>query len=259
MGLFDFLKKKPSIPATENISLEELLKKAATDPTCRPEFYKRLLNEELVVITNNSSELQIEDGILQKDSKVAIVNFDDGKIPVFTSTDRIFDKNVVKEQVPYLQLKGENLFTMTKGATLILNPFSDYGKELLPEEINDMLDGSIMHPKRSEVEIKKDTQILIGQPAKRPTEMLNDIGKFLASQEKVKAAYLAWIKFPDDTPPHYLIAIDIEERNTIVNNGIGELIFKHLGSEPVDIIKLENDGGISDYFYKNQVAPFYKK
>ena len=259
MGLFDFLKKKPSVPASANISLEELLRKAATDPTCRSEFYKRLLSDELVVITNNSSELQIEDGILQKDSKVAIVNFDDGKIPVFTSTDRIFDKNVVKEQVPYLQLKGENLFGITKGATLVLNPFSDYGKELLPGEIESMLNGDINKPQHSEIEIKKNTQILIGQPAKHPTELLNDIKAFLVFQEKVKAAYLAWIMFPDNTPPHYLIAIDIDERNEVVNNNIGELIFKHLGNEPVDVIKLENDGGISDYFYKNQVKPFYKK
>lgn len=67
-------------------------------PAFRAEFYKRLLSDELVVITEKSG-LPEGNHTFEPDTKVNIVSFADGKIPVFTSTERIFDKGVVKEQV----------------------------------------------------------------------------------------------------------------------------------------------------------------
>jgi hypothetical protein len=31
-----------------------------------------------------------------------------------------------------MEMTGENLFDLAKGATFLLNPYSEYGKELLP-------------------------------------------------------------------------------------------------------------------------------
>lgn len=91
MGLFDFFKKKSNQQALDNITLETLLQKAATElPAYRAEFYKRLLSDELIIITQNSG-IQKGSQVLQEDSKVKIVSYPDGKIPVFTSTDRIFE------------------------------------------------------------------------------------------------------------------------------------------------------------------------
>ncbi len=39
------------------------------------------------------------------------------------------NKDIVKEEVEYMQMKGKNLFDFAKGATFLLNPYSDYGKE----------------------------------------------------------------------------------------------------------------------------------
>lgn len=88
MGLFDFLKKKKE-EYNSSIILEDLLKRAATDPDARPEFYKKLLTGKLVVITENSC---LKDGIqtLKQGTSVNIVAFPDGKIPVFTSKEKIF-------------------------------------------------------------------------------------------------------------------------------------------------------------------------
>jgi hypothetical protein len=56
MGLFDIFKKKNRQPGFTNLSLEDLLQKAATKPEYRPEFYKRLLSDKLVVITSDNGQ-----------------------------------------------------------------------------------------------------------------------------------------------------------------------------------------------------------
>jgi hypothetical protein len=65
---------------------------------------------------------------------VSILKLTDGRIPVFTAKERIFDKEVIKEKVTYLAMKGEDLFNLAKGASFVLNPYSDYGKELFPQK-----------------------------------------------------------------------------------------------------------------------------
>lgn len=57
-----------------------------------------------------------------------MVNFENGQLPVFTATNRIFDKGIIKDPVPFMAMKGQDLLHLTKGATLILNPFSEYRK-----------------------------------------------------------------------------------------------------------------------------------
>ena len=141
MGLFDIFKKKPNNTDEENI-LETTLRKAATDPVFRAEFYKRLLSEKLVVLTDKT--LPEGHQIVRENTEVNIATLADGKIPVFTSTRRIFDKGIIKEEVPFLELKGEDLFNLATGATFILNPYSDYGKELLPNEIANIINGTFL-------------------------------------------------------------------------------------------------------------------
>ena len=143
MGLFDLFKRK-SIVDPETTNLEELLKNAATDPSYRVEFYKQLLRSDLIVLTQDS---EIGEGMqtLQEDTSLKILSLPDGRIPVFTSTDRVFDKKVIDEQIQYVAMKGADLLAVVKGATILLNPYSDYGKELLPDEIRGLLDGTIFN------------------------------------------------------------------------------------------------------------------
>jgi hypothetical protein len=177
MGLFDWFKKKPEADktavASEN-ALESVLRKSVTEPAYRPEFYRLLLSEELVVLTKPNS---LEEGsyTLQKDTTVDISTLDDGRIPVFTSTDRIFDNGVIKEKVPFLAMKGADLFGLAKGAKYILNPYSDYGKELLAEEVANMLDGTVLNAKHKQITIERETQVLLGQPAIYPQKVVDSL------------------------------------------------------------------------------------
>src|SRR5436189_4436612 len=142
MGLFDLFKKKADNSKQSNFNAENIieatLRKASTEPAFRGEFYKRLLSEKLIVLTGKSN---LPEGVqtVQENTNINLVTLTDGKIPVFTSTSKIFDKGIIKEQVPFLEMKGEDLFNLATGATFILNPYSDYGKELLPNEIESLL------------------------------------------------------------------------------------------------------------------------
>lgn len=156
MGIFNIFKKKKTDSTFPENELERSLIQAATNISAQKDFYQKLLWNQLYVLTGEQS-VSVE-GIqtLEKDTTVQFVTFGGGQIPVFTSTNRIFDNGIIKEEVPYLSLKGQDLFGVTKGATFILNPYSNYGKELIPEEIENLMNGTIYDKiDESEIENKK--------------------------------------------------------------------------------------------------------
>ena len=258
MGLFDIFKKKKTDSTFPENDLEKTLMEAATTASARKEFYQKLLWNELVVLTNGHDNSEEGVRTLEKNKTVQFVTFENGQIPVFTSTNRIFDKGIIKEQVPFMALKGQDLFGVAKGATFILNPYSGYGKELLPNEIESLLNGSIFE-QQNEMTIEQDTEIQIGQPAQYPTHLIEGLIKLFKEKESVNAAYLAAIKM-DKTEklPHLMIAIDVEGNMSSITNEAGPLAEKLLNNEIVDFIQIDKNGGISDYFL-NETEPFYKR
>ncbi len=154
MGLFNIFKKRKTDSTFPENELEQCFMQAKSNVSAQKDFYQKLLWNQLFVLTGSHSNS--EEGIqtLEKDTKVLLVTFENGQIPVFTSTNRIFDNNVIKEEVPYMSLKGQDLFGAVKGVTFILNPYSDYRKELTPEEIETLMNGTI-YDKIDEYEIEK--------------------------------------------------------------------------------------------------------
>jgi len=259
MGLFDIFKKKTEPTFDNENRLETVLRKAATEAAFRPEFYEKLLSEKLVVLTAKTT---LPDGVqtLEKDTDVGIVSLQDGKIPVFTSTGKIFDKGIIKEEVPFLEMKGEDLFNLAKGATFVLNPYSDYGKELLPNEIESILNGTILTENHKKIVVEKETNVQIGQPTKYPTEIINSLKILFASKPNVKKAYLGWIYDPSSgEAPHYIFGLDVEGDVQTITNEAGFTVKEYLKQDEfVDFIKIENKVGLSDYFVK-QTKPFYER
>lgn len=263
MGLFDIFKKNTNQPKQNNFSNENIvemsLRKASTEPAYRAEFYKNLLTEKLIVLTD---KMQHPEGIkiLEENSNANIITFLDGKIPVFTSTSKIFDKGFIKEQVPFLEMKGKHLFNLATGATFILNPYSDYGKELLPNEIESLLKGTILTDNHKQITIQQDTHVQIGQPANYPTEIVNSLKALFAGRPSVKAAYLGWIYNPSSSePPHLIFALDIEGEKQSITNEAGYTA-QNLSNpnDIIDFIQIDDIGGLCDYFTK-QTIPFYSR
>ena len=149
---------------------------------------------------------------------------------------------------------------MSKGTKLFLNPFSDFGKELLPGEVERILDGSILKPVHETREIAKDTKIQLGVPSKYPTEIMAEMCNAFRNISTVVAAYVAWINVPNSgEPPHYIFALDIDGEYRDVAPKAGEIFEKYADQGSfADFIKIERSGGISEYFLKES-TPFYQK
>ncbi|MBS1666864.1 MAG: enhanced serine sensitivity protein SseB C-terminal domain-containing protein [Bacteroidetes bacterium] len=261
MGFFDNFKRKTYQTNKDNLNSENVietsLRKALTEPAYRPEFYKKLLTEKLIILTNK------QQGIggfqtLQENTTVSIATLTDGKIPVFTSNPKIFDKGIIKEEVPILEMKGEDLFNLAKDATFVLNPFSEFWKELLPNEIESLLNGTILTDNHKQINIQEATQVQIGQPKNYPTEIVGSLKALFTERPSVKAAYLGWIFNPSTgEPPHLIFALDIDGEKQVITNEAGYTAQQ--ASSPndiIDFIQIDNNGGLSDYFIK-QTKPFY--
>jgi len=256
MGLFDIFKKKTETIQKGDI-LESLLKAAMSDELSRLGFYEALLVEPLMVITHK----EIDEGgkkTLQEGAMIDIRSLTDGKIPIFSSSQRVFDNGIYKENANILTMKGRDFFELTKGATVVLNPFSNYNKELIPEEIEDLLSGKIFHPISRPITIQKETQVQIGQPAVYPKQMVDCLIELFANEPDVDAAYLGWIFDPSSgEPPHYIFCIDTKGDTADINKKAGTTAQKFFKKrEFIDIVNMQAKG-LTDYFKKTQ--PFYKK
>jgi hypothetical protein len=239
-------------------NIEDLLKRASTEPGLRPHFYKSLLDSELIVLTNKLIE---EHGIkiTDKDTTLSIFAFEDGKIPVFTSTDRIFDRGIIKDKVSFYGMNGKALFEMTKGSILLLNPYSDYGKELLVAEIDNLLTGKMFKPDAVE-KIKKSSKIRLGQPAEFPTEMVQSIKAYCSKRDEIELAYIAMMHRPETKePPHLLVALKLNNNEEQILGEISQAVRPHIkDGDFVDFMPLSIDkSGTSGYFYT--IDPIYEK
>lgn len=156
MGLFDIFKKKKTEATFQENELEQCLRQATSNVNSRKDFYQKLLWNQLLVLTSNKSILDLENKTLETNTTVEFVVFENGHIPVFTSTNKLFEKGVLKQDTTYLSLKGQDLFDVAKGYTFILNPYSDCCKVLIPEEIESLMNGTIYDQiDKNEIENKK--------------------------------------------------------------------------------------------------------
>jgi hypothetical protein len=183
--------------------LERSLVAAATDPAARPQFYRDLASSDLFVIQEPDTPPQ------QLNIRPIEVNGHDC-LPVFSSLGRL--QRFIDREVGYAGMNALEFMKITRGAHLLLNPGSDYGKEFLPEEIASILDGSIWTPQQSYT-TERETQVLLGQPARYPAELVDVLRRVFPKFGSVRAAYVAHFFNPaQDAKAHTLVAIDASER-----------------------------------------------
>ncbi len=237
--------------------LERLLMKSALEPAYRGQFYRDFLEAEILVVPVGNLPV-IQNGIIQAEGKLSLQQLEvDGTIylPFFTSVPRL--QTVIREGREYLVLGVRPFLEMTKGSTLLLNPGSDYGKEFLPDEVSQLLDGSMFQPQTHHV-THRATEVLLSQPAKYPTKLVESLRNLYSTLPEVRAAYLAQCFAPSqDRSPGLLIAIDanrdwdqIVSESAICSKG---LIPEH---DHLDFIEFEKSG-LQEHFL--QTKPFYKR
>lgn len=151
MGFFDLFKTKKVneggeanteqlLINTDELSLDALLETAIKEPVYKSAFYKRVLNDEIIVISVN---VNVSEGYqyLEVGTSVELYALPDGSIPLFTTIDRIFDNGVVKDDVEFLKMSGADLFSVAQGERFVVNPHSNFKTKISPATVESLLDG----------------------------------------------------------------------------------------------------------------------
>lgn len=240
--------------------LEESLVRAIDEPGHRSQFYRDFLAADLFVGLHGPAP-PMENGTIKPGTGVHIQGVEAGGktyLAVFSSMPRL--RTFLDEEVATLRLACRDLLEMTRGAELMLNPGSDYGKEFVAEEIAALLDGSMFEGRRRAVE--SDTQVLLGQPAKYPRPLVDALRQVYEKRPEVQAAYVAWMVDPGDPrrgeSGALLVAIDTAgewDELSAESGGVAQGVAQEYG--PVDFVRLEPEGSLWGYFRK--VRPFYRR
>lgn len=244
-----------------NNPLETALSLAATEPAARPGFYRVLMESDLFVIgrTDNPGE---GSKTLPPGSTLAIASMQDqeGKpfIPFFSSLEAL--GLVLNDEAGFVSMPARDLFEMTRGATLILNPGLDFGKEFFPNEIEALLATGLNHTTTERV-VQQATNVMLGQPANYPAGMVASLSRLLVQHPCIAAAYLCLMQDADsDTPPVLVVGIEGDGDIAAAMREAGAVAADTAPrGEPVDFVVIERGtGGIGDYFVTS-VEPFYQR
>lgn len=248
--------KEPDVTFVPENDLESALMRAAKEPAARPEFYSLLLSADLFIIGKVEGRSASDTAnTIQPGEQIQIARGEiNGKSfhPVFSSLKRLEENN--RDGGDWLSLNGRSLFEMTKGATFVLNPGSDYGKELLADEIAWMLSPATAR----QIQIDKPTQVLIGQPAVYPQALVDALKTHFATRPEVSAAYLVQIGYADQKP-HPLIGVETRGDWKTLSDSIGRIVAAAAPGQIVDatpIDRAEKDG-LSPALIRTQ--PFYTR
>ncbi len=173
----------PFIPENE---LERALVKAVQDRETAPDFYRLLLDSNLLVLGSvEGQEDATEQFTLAPGGRLNLVTGQkDGSqfLPVFSSLKRMQD--YVKQDSKYLSVNGRALLDVTRGAPVTLNPASEYGKELAPREVQQLLDG----PGGGEA------RIIVGE-AVYPAPLVEALTALFASRPDIETAWMIQVSF----------------------------------------------------------------
>jgi len=186
------------IPENE---LERALVKAVKVPASAPDFYRLLLESDLLVLgTVEGKEAATEAFTLAPGGNLNLVTgLKDGQryLPVFSSVLRMQD--YVKQESKYLSINGRALLDLTRGAPVVLNPASEYGKELTAEQVGQLLGPS--HP-------ASPRRTVVGE-VEYPVPLVEALTRVFAANPLVEAARMIQVTFTDRAKePHPLVGIE---------------------------------------------------
>lgn len=241
-------------------TLHAALIDAAHEAAKRPAFYKALMNADVFVIGHTDQPGE-QDGhhILPQGAGVSLVNWEkaDGTpvIPFFTHLEAL--QRAIDSETTYLALPARSLFEMTLGATLFLNPKSDYGKEFVPHEIEALLQTGMNQQAQTRV-VEKETQVLLGQPSQYPQAMVNALNQLLPSHPSVRAAYLCLMHNPaEDEKPTLLVGFEGERLEQAMREAGSVVADTAPEGQPVDFVVVDESGsGLGGYMKES--GAFYQ-
>jgi SseB protein N-terminal domain/SseB protein C-terminal domain len=204
-----------------------MLVAAAQDPAERPAFAHALLASEVYVL--GDLDTPTVDGVAQPGTGAKLVNFSDAEgqfHPFFTSEAALQSSLAVRTSSSpnYLRLGCRQLFEMTKGARLVLNPDNPYGKQYLPAEIASLLTRG--EPGMNTIVVTEPMPVRTGAAAHLPSELPATIARFFAQRPTVDEARIGWIAYPDGHKGYLMVVVTADREASMAGFGaiqVGEL------------------------------------
>jgi hypothetical protein len=235
------------IPENE---LEKALVRAVKDPGAAPDFYRLLLSSDLLVLGSvEGHESDTEAFSVAPGSKISLVpgNRNGSQyLPIFSSLARMQD--YVKQENKYLSINGRDLLDFTRGAPVILNPASEYGKELSADQVRQLLDGVGSKPR-----------MIVGE-AVFPDGLVEMLTGLFATRTDIETAWIIQVSFADrGGEPHPLVGIEtkcdwpslMQEIQAAAEKSVPGLVFD------VQRVDRYSPSGLSGALL--QVEPFYRR
>jgi hypothetical protein len=184
------------IPENE---LERALVAAVKDPATARDFYRLLLESDLLVLgTVEGEENASEKFALAPGGKLNLVTgLKDGNryLPFFSSLTRM--QEYLKQESKYISVNGRALLDLTRGAPVTLNPASEFGKELSAHQVAQLLDGPT-------------PRVIIGE-AVYPAALVAALTEIFAARPDIQTAWMIQVALADRAKePHPLVGIETE-------------------------------------------------
>jgi len=248
----------PELPFQPENILEELLLIASVNEAARPDFYRALLGEEVLLVLAPQEGQEPGEAQLEEGQQIQLQVLQDNKIPIFSSVARMSDGGVDNGPVTYVRLPGHAFFQMTQGQDVVLNPFSPAGKLLPADEIGAMLSGQLTQAGG----LPPDAQVTLSQPETMPEGLEDSLRAFGATVPSVRAIYLAQMTLANDPsqPARLLLAFDTTDQNPEFLPQLGPALEGRTGEfQHVDLMLLDlnSEEGVNPYFKMDDVQPVY--
>lgn len=231
--------------------LERALVKAVKNPSSAPDFYRLLLESNLLVMgTVEGQENATSEIMLGPDSKLNLVTgTKNGSrfLPIFSSLLRM--QEYAKKECKYLQIEGRVLLDLTRGPTVILNPASEYGKELTPEQVAQLLDPPVWRgPPRTS----------IGE-TEYPMPLVQTLVAVFNEKPEIEAAWMIQVSFADQTEPHPLVGIETSGDWMALMHAIEAAAGQSVPGMVFDLQRIDRSRPNSLTDALLQVPPFYQR
>ncbi len=228
-------------------ALEDVLTRAARDPLARPEFYRLLLESELVVLGRTYGDpSQMTIATLRHNGREYL--------PVFSAPVRLSDFAGAGQE--HFTMRGRALFESTRGANFALNPNCECGKLLTAPEIAYWLDPSARARRRL-----KAAKVRLAVPATPPRMLIDALRLFFANRASVRAAHLLEATPTDGAEPaHPLIGVETTDNWPRIAAEISELAAAIVPETIIDLVPIEP--GAEPHSLSAQLAltpPFYAR
>lgn len=183
--------------------LDHLMRRALEDKAAEPAFFRALLDATVYAHTPRN----------RQGNRLRLIQFplpDGGRrvLPFFS--DEAGARAAAGKTAMVVVLTGRQLFELTRGATLMLNPNST-SCTLYPEEVAALLDhGEVAVV--DQVEVTEPKPMEFREPDPTPSWLIDPLIALYAQLPSIDAAYLVEFRTPDDPDPEHtglLIALGV--------------------------------------------------